>query len=305
MRRQLRVLLIAATVATVAVAAGAETVQIRSGEHAGFSRIVLPLAAPTDWQFGRTVDGYQLRLGRADVVFDLSRVFDKIPHSRLADISAGDGDGRLSLQLGCACHAEAFAFRPDTLVIDIRSGPPPKNAPFEKMLEVGEARPHPRSRPAASPPAYDWRRVAAPALPVVPPPALEAAMPNPAVAKARAELLRQLARAGAQGLVTADPRRLGLAGGAAAAPAARGLSCASGTRGADARGSGPGIGRRQPARPARRPDRDRPRCPADAPGGPCGCRRHLSAGCGFRHCELGRQPSGLGPDRGSPHCAFG
>lgn len=205
----------------VAFGATAETVAVRSGEHDGFSRLVLPLAAPAPWHFGRTLDGYALQVDRPGVEFDLSRVFARIPRLRLADLAGVAGESTLSLQLNCACHAEAFAFRPDILVIDIRPGPPPKGSPFEQTLKgtptpaaapAGLApRPDPRAR--ADMPVYDWRAnaPAIPPEPAIPPPAAPPAPPPPADPRLDAlqdHLIREIGRAAAQGLLTPDPAAL-------------------------------------------------------------------------------------------------
>lgn len=235
MRTFLTILLIC-----VALAARGETIVVRSGEHDGFSRLVLPMAKPSAWTFGRTLDGYELRLGRPGVLFDLSGVFDRIPRLRLADLGTAEDGTRLTLQLSCACHAEIFEFRPNILVIDIRPGPASPNSPFERMLEadgtvpanVGTPpvqRPHPR--PSQDMPVYDWRSNT-PALPraaataSLPPPAVSApaelvvpaAAPtggdpsppplaaDPRTVAARTELLQQLGRATSQGLLSANPQ---------------------------------------------------------------------------------------------------
>ncbi|GHE01806.1 hypothetical protein U879_15905 [Defluviimonas sp. 20V17] len=209
----MRRLLLAAALTAIAPAAQAEVIAVRTGEHDGFSRVVLPLAEPAEgWQFGRLDDGYQLRLGRGAVQFDLSRAFDKIPKTRLAAISADDATGRLTLRLACACHAEIFPFRSTRLVIDIRPGAAPANSPFERPLPPDVA-PRPRPPVPARPPVagYDWREVPLVPLPAPPPPKIDLpAAPNPAIARGRAALLNQLSRAGAQGLIEIDPRQIAL-----------------------------------------------------------------------------------------------
>ncbi|WP_102224053.1 hypothetical protein [Acidimangrovimonas sediminis] len=194
-----------------AFSAIAETIPIRSGEHGDFSRIVLPLEQPAEgWTFGRLDDGYQLRLGRGGVHFDLRQVFEKIPKTRLTAISADDAKGWLTLRLACACYAEVFPFRETRLVIDIRRGPPPSNSPFEKPLETAAPKPKPDpSQTTPSGPAFVWRGLDGPFLPPPAPPDVEMPTPeNLAITRAREALLRQLARAGTQGLIKVDPRRL-------------------------------------------------------------------------------------------------
>lgn len=181
----------------------AETVAITSGEHEGFSRIVLDLAGPTPWTLGRTADGYGLRLGREDLRFDLSGVFRTIPRTRLAAIWADPASGELRLGIGCACHAIPFEFRDDIIVIDIRDGPPPTGSSFEMALTggqmpvlAGRAPMRPRLRPAAPVPVdADWARLfresEAPVL-ALPPAELQAMRDN---------LLQQLGRSASQGLL--------------------------------------------------------------------------------------------------------
>jgi hypothetical protein len=156
--------------------AGAQTVTVRSGEHAGFTRLVLGLPAATGWRLNRTDDGYALAFSRA-LRFDLGQVFRLIPRDRLAAIWADPASGDLRLGLGCRCHAAASEDGPGVLVIDLRDGPPPPGSPFELTAAgapAGAIVPRdalrPRRRPAAltadaaGPAAtevYDWRRAAA------------------------------------------------------------------------------------------------------------------------------------------------
>ena len=86
----------------------ANTVTVRSGEHQGFSRLVLEFPNPVDWQFGRTEDGYELRLPDAGSTYDLSQVYRLIDKARVAAVSTGPDQGSLFIGLGCACHAIPF-----------------------------------------------------------------------------------------------------------------------------------------------------------------------------------------------------
>jgi hypothetical protein len=211
--------LLTLTLVLCASLARAETIVVHSGEHGGFSRLVLPMSAPAHWQFGRTLDGYELRLGRPGVVFDLSQVFNRIPRDRLADLGTTAQGTRLTLQLSCACHAEIFEFRPTVLVIDIRPGAPPANSPFEKMLDDtagsdniqgNRATIRPRPQPNDVMQIYDWKKDL-PSLPTNPASSAPIARPDPVpgapaearVAEAQTTLIEQLGRAASQGLVNA------------------------------------------------------------------------------------------------------
>lgn len=109
---------------------GAAPTKVRSGEHQGFSRIVIDGAAAGEWHLKRTADGYVFRPADHDISYDISRVFDLIPRTRLAGLRGAAG-GVLYLDVGCNCHAEAFATPKDALVIDVIDGPADADSPFE------------------------------------------------------------------------------------------------------------------------------------------------------------------------------
>ena len=116
--------------------ATAQTVTFRSGNHPGFVRLVLDIPAGTPWDLGRSGEDYALDLGPG-FDFDLSGIFERIPRDRLAGIAAAETPGRLTLNLACPCHATAFLFQPDKLVIDVVDGPPPGDSPWEDPVMAG------------------------------------------------------------------------------------------------------------------------------------------------------------------------
>ena len=143
-------------------------VAVTSGEHAGFTRIVLDFGKPVDWKLGRTSSGYELRLEQESIGYDLSAVFDLIRKDRLAAIWADPETGALQIGVACACHAIPFEFRPGIVVIDLKDGAPPAGSSFEQTLLgtqtsvlAARATPRPRSRPnSEAVPAYDWTAAA-------------------------------------------------------------------------------------------------------------------------------------------------
>lgn len=191
-----------------------QTVTIASGEHEGFTRLVLTLPQPADWRMGRSPDGYVFRVVGAQPRYDLSRVFDRINRSRLASIWADPGDGGLRIGVACPCYALPFEFRPGIIVIDLRDGQPPAGSSFEQTLQ-GQALPalaadrvtRPRPRPLPMPQAYDWRDAAldrrspdqtpGPAVP------LPLMLPDRRLLTLKDDLMMDLSRAVAEGLV--DP----------------------------------------------------------------------------------------------------
>lgn len=190
-------------------AAAAEVVTVRSGEHEGFTRLVLQLSRPVEWHMGRTDDGYELQLDRADTRYDLSSVFRTIPRDRLASVWAEPATGRLRIGIGCACHALAFEFRPDVLVVDIKDGQPPAGSAFEMTLAGGTTSAlaprqpkRPRSRPPTAPAGLDWTRAIGTIPPETP---LASPLPGADLAGMRAALLREVARGASMGAL--DIRR--------------------------------------------------------------------------------------------------
>ncbi|SEM52375.1 hypothetical protein SAMN04488103_101381 [Gemmobacter aquatilis] len=175
--------------------AWAEIAKVRSGEHAGFSRLVITLAEPTRWKFGRSEDGYELRLDRAGIVFDLEHVFTRIPKTRIGAVASA-GESRLTVTASCACHAEFFEFRPGIFVIDLKDGTPADGSGFETALEDSVPENH------GSEMAYGWSD----AQPMVKP---GAAAEGPAAAlqtsMMRESLLRELSLGAARGLVDMKP----------------------------------------------------------------------------------------------------
>ncbi|MEM8538435.1 MAG: hypothetical protein AAGF56_11325, partial [Pseudomonadota bacterium] len=60
---------------------------------------------------------------------------DLIPRDRVIDMAQGDAPTDLALTVSCPCNADAFLFRPDLLVIDIRDGAAAPNSAFEQRFD--------------------------------------------------------------------------------------------------------------------------------------------------------------------------
>ncbi len=115
-------------------AAQARPVRVTSGEHDGFSRLVLYLRKKDGWEFGRTQGGFEFRSGDPDITFDLRRAFDLIPRDRIAELQ-DLGKGRLFLKVECACYADVFALDGGQVVLDILDGVAPVSAQqFNRLL---------------------------------------------------------------------------------------------------------------------------------------------------------------------------
>lgn len=115
-----------------ALAAGAETASIRSGEHATHSRLVIEPEEPAGWSLGRTDTGYELRFDRAGIEFDTGGIFRLIPRTRLADVQQA-ADSALALTVAPGHHLRAFETARG-VALDVYAGPAPASSPYEAAL---------------------------------------------------------------------------------------------------------------------------------------------------------------------------
>lgn len=202
--------------ATAALAA-AQPVPVRTGEHEGFTRVVLYAGPGRDWRLYQGPETIALRLDGAER-FDLSRAFDRLHRRRVTGLR--QEAGALVLDLGCDCGAQVYREGPDLIVMDVgrNRGRPGADGPFDAQRAPASLR---------LPALPDWPRTErgqvlrfpAGAGPEIP--ATNAATPEPSslippievrdptdhdVLEAQKRLLEQLGRAAAQGLLTPKGR---------------------------------------------------------------------------------------------------
>lgn len=182
----------------------AATVTLKSGEHDGFTRLVLQLPLGADWSLSRQARRADLRITGATVDFDLSTVFDRIPRSRLARLAPGTADGVLRMHLDCACQVRGFIEGDRFLVIDIADPNPATSAADNPILPYRFARlPSPNAAvgelavgmpvpvgPQPTEPATDNRASLPPIVP-------DLSIPD----TAESQLIQQVLRASGQGLL--------------------------------------------------------------------------------------------------------
>lgn len=185
----------------------AQSIRVRSGDHPGFTRLVLPIGAEREWDLTQQTDGQWL-LSLTPVVdgFDISTAFDLIQRTRLSNLIAAQ---TLALDLACACDVSSFRYDTRFLVIDIAdpdpNAPPPDPAPpdpaIQERADAAEALPdlanllrRPGALPQIEQPSSDTPSPANPSAPEIDP-------PNPRLAEAAQIMAEQLARAAASGLL--------------------------------------------------------------------------------------------------------
>jgi hypothetical protein len=114
-------LLAAPAVALAAPAVAREGGPIRTGEHPGFTRVVMEIDPATEWSL-ETQGGTAVILfpGRA-IEFGTDGVWERIPRVRVTSIAAARGPegARVTLGLGCDCRVTASFVGARRLAIDV------------------------------------------------------------------------------------------------------------------------------------------------------------------------------------------
>ncbi|MEW2911951.1 hypothetical protein [Leisingera sp. JC11] len=122
-----------AAVLLTAGTAQAQTIVTRSGEHKGFTRLVMRLPNGADWSLTQSGMTATVNIDAPEAVFDTSRVFRLIPRTRLQSLGQTAPGQPLRLQLGCDCNVTSYVQKDGYLVIDIRDGGKPEQKPQLKF----------------------------------------------------------------------------------------------------------------------------------------------------------------------------
>jgi len=105
--------------------AAQQVVPVQSGEHNGFSRLVLRIDPSVDWQVDTRRGMAAIRFPDQVLDFSTARVFDRISTDRIAGVKAAqlESGAELQLELDCKCEVKSFAFNNNYIVIDVFDGP--------------------------------------------------------------------------------------------------------------------------------------------------------------------------------------
>ncbi|WP_121060628.1 hypothetical protein [Chachezhania antarctica] len=107
--------------------ASAQTLDVTSGEHEDFTRLVVRLPESINWTVTRSDRSARLNVSVENARFDLDDLFTRIPRTRLS--AARQSPGVLDLSLGCECDVESYRVNGGYLVLDIRGTPAPGDSP--------------------------------------------------------------------------------------------------------------------------------------------------------------------------------
>jgi hypothetical protein len=181
--------------------AAAETARVYSGEHGGFTRLVIELPKAAEWTVGRNPSGYAFAAKAASQpTYDFSGVWQRIDRTRLQSLLIDPETGALVLGLGCECHVFPFEYQPGAVVLDIKPGPAPEASAFEADF-VALAATAPAASATEAAKGYDW--LAMPTEPATRRPSADLPLATGTVSLAplRDELLAALAHGAADGVV--------------------------------------------------------------------------------------------------------
>lgn len=121
----------------LASSVAAQTYPVTAGEHPNFTRIVIHTPPGTDWALDSETPQHRLTISPPTAQFDLSRLFDRIPRTRLGSASANAG--HLDLSVNCDCETRAWEERPGLIVIDLRDAP--AEAPLTQLVPTEQSPP--------------------------------------------------------------------------------------------------------------------------------------------------------------------
>lgn len=188
---------------TLAGAAMAQAVNVLSGEHDGFSRLVFDLPERMAYEISLSDREGRITFERSGLQWRTDSVFDLVPRDRLDGIEAGLGEKTVVLSLNCDCEIDTFWHGRAFLVVDIRdpSGKPEKTPSLAKQdlvplsLEAGS-----RGRAALLVSAgLDGPRAPEPAPENQ---ETDKDLDGGAISESRGRLIKQIGRAASQGLLS-------------------------------------------------------------------------------------------------------
>ena len=193
----------------VAQPLAAQQIDVRSGEHEGFSRLVFMFPTGTGWSTERVTNGYRLTSTVRNGRFDLSSVFRFIPKTRILSVSAEMDANSVFIETAPETRLTSFQLPIGAVVIDIVDGaepilpaPLPANgASFRLPQDSGYLGLYWSARqPVLS-------RIAGPSLPQRPANQVSGqisslSMPDPRISSAELDLIDQMGRAASQGLIS-------------------------------------------------------------------------------------------------------
>ncbi|WP_324752434.1 hypothetical protein [Roseovarius sp. Pro17] len=98
----------------------AQQALVRSGEHNGYTRVVVDLPRRMPWKSTGSGKSREIIFGSGKLLIDVSQAFDRISGDRLASIDALENGSGVRLGMNCNCDLDIFWHGSSMLVIDVR-----------------------------------------------------------------------------------------------------------------------------------------------------------------------------------------
>lgn len=128
----------------VGFSAQATEIEVRSGEHGAFTRLVFRIPPETRWTLEHTEETALLAIDLPNIEYRTKDVFSRIPRTRLADLEQTAPGQPLKLHMNCRCVASGFVQSGTLLVVDIKERPegilPPPSPQVSLPLPLGSTR---------------------------------------------------------------------------------------------------------------------------------------------------------------------
>ncbi|KIC38657.1 hypothetical protein RA27_19745 [Ruegeria sp. ANG-R] len=102
--------------------ASAQALRVRSGEHDGYTRLVIEVPPGTGWVLDQYQNGARLNIAIDNATFDTAAVFERLSGKRLKSLRQPAPGAALEMTFWCECVATAFLFRQTMVVVDIAPG---------------------------------------------------------------------------------------------------------------------------------------------------------------------------------------
>ncbi|WP_076535418.1 hypothetical protein [Roseovarius nanhaiticus] len=128
----------------------AQQATVRSGEHDGFSRLVVDVPKRFPWSVKEDGRRRTIAIQGFEGTFDLDQVFDRLSANRLARVNVADQVGAMEIEMNCDCRVDISWAGNSMLVIDILGAPRGPDEPSTAEAALNRDHPHTSGLPVSA-----------------------------------------------------------------------------------------------------------------------------------------------------------